>query len=130
MLGNQYNYATTLWTVGYILGEIPSNILLTKIRPSIWIPSCQIVWTVLTMCSARVTTVEQLYGLRFLIGLAEAGFFPGILYMFGSWYGKDEIAKRSCIFHVTGSIATMFSGYLMTAVIGLGGKGGLKGWQW
>ncbi|KAI1625641.1 major facilitator superfamily domain-containing protein [Exophiala viscosa] len=130
MLGNQYNYTTTLWTVGYILGEIPSNILLTKIRPSIFIPSCQIVWTVLTMCLARVNTVHQLYALRFLIGLAEAGFFPGILYMFGSWYGKDEIAKRSCIFHVTGAIATMFSGYLMTAVIGLGGKGGLKGWQW
>ncbi|EXJ80605.1 hypothetical protein A1O3_06888 [Capronia epimyces CBS 606.96] len=130
MLGNQYNYAVTIWTVGYILGEIPSNLLLTRIRPSIWIPSCQLVWTVLTMCLSRVTNVHQLYALRFLIGLAEAGYFPGVLYMIGSWYGKDEIAKRSCIFHVSGGIATMFSGYLMTAVISLGGTGGLKGWQW
>lgn len=50
--------------------------------------------------------------------------------MLGSWYGRDELAKRSVIFHVSGSIATMFSGYLMAAVIDLGGKGGYAGWQW
>ncbi|KIW21430.1 hypothetical protein PV08_02010 [Exophiala spinifera] len=130
MLGNQYNYATTLWTVGYIIGEIPSNLILTKVRPSIWIPALELVWSTLTICTCRVTTVNQLYGLRFLVGLAEAGFFPGILYMLGSWYGRDELAKRSVIFHVSGSIATMFSGYLMSAVIGLGGRHGYAGWQW
>jgi len=51
-------------------------------------------------------------------------------YIIGSWYRKDELAKRSCIFHNSANIATMFSGYLMAAVYNLGGKGGLKGWQW
>ena len=73
MLGNQYNYAVTLWTVGYIIGEIPSNLVLTKIRPSIWIPTLELIWTILTMCLSRVTSVHQLYALRFFIGLAEAG---------------------------------------------------------
>jgi ACS family pantothenate transporter-like MFS transporter len=73
MLGNQYNYAQTLWTVGYIIGEIPSNLILTKIRPSIWIPTLELIWTVLTFCTSRVTNVQQLYALRFFIGLAEAG---------------------------------------------------------
>lgn len=51
-------------------------------------------------------------------------------YIIGSWYRKDELAKRSCIFHTSGAIATMFSGYLMTAVINLDGIRGYKGWQW
>lgn len=52
------------------------------------------------------------------------------MYMLGSWYGKNELGKRSVIFHVSGALATMFSGYLMTAVIGLGGRNGHSGWQW
>ena len=51
-------------------------------------------------------------------------------YVIGSWYRKDELAKRSCIFHVSGAIATMCSGYLMAAVYHLGGRGGFAGWQW
>lgn len=51
-------------------------------------------------------------------------------YIIGSWYRKDELAKRSCIFHTSSGIASMFSGYLMDAVYHLGGRGGLKGWQW
>jgi ACS family pantothenate transporter-like MFS transporter len=51
-------------------------------------------------------------------------------YLIGSWYGKDEMAKRACILNGSGSAALMFSGFLMTAVIDLGGKGGLPGWKW
>jgi hypothetical protein len=51
-------------------------------------------------------------------------------YIIGSWYRKDELAKRSCIFHTSSGIATMFSGYLMAGVYNLGGRGGFKGWQW
>jgi MFS transporter, ACS family, pantothenate transporter len=51
-------------------------------------------------------------------------------YIIGSWYRQDELAKRSCIFHTSSAIATMFSGYLMAAVYHLGGRGGFAGWQW
>ncbi|OKL61016.1 hypothetical protein UA08_03111 [Talaromyces atroroseus] len=112
MYDNQLNYVTTLWTVGYIIGQIPSNIVLTRVRPSIWLPS------------------SELYVLRFFIGLAESTYYPGVLYMMGAWYRKDELGKRAVIFNVSSALATMFSGYLMTAVIGLDGRGGLKGWQW
>jgi ACS family pantothenate transporter-like MFS transporter len=67
---------------------------------------------------------------RFLVGLAESAFYPGMQYVIGSWYRKDELAKRSCIFHTSSALGTMFSGYLMAAVYHLGGKGGYKGWQW
>lgn len=88
------------------------------------------VWTILTMCMSRCNNVSQIYALRFLIGLAESGFYPGMQYIIGSWYRKDELAKRSCIFHATGALGSMFSGYLMASVYHLGGRGGLKGWQW
>ncbi|KAF1918839.1 major facilitator superfamily domain-containing protein [Ampelomyces quisqualis] len=130
LYGNELNYMQTCWTVGYVIGEIPSNILLTRIRPSIWIPAMELTWGILTFILARSKNVETIYALRFLIGLAESTFYPGMQYIIGSWYRREELAKRSCIFHTSGAIATMFSGYLMAGVYKLNGKGGLRGWQW
>lgn len=104
--------------------------LLTKIRPAIWIPACETVWSVLTILLAKCTTAQQLYALRFFIGLAESGFYPGMQFVIGSWYRKDELAKRSCIFSASAGIGTMFSGYLMAAVFNLEGVSGFHGWQW
>ncbi|KAI3321766.1 MFS general substrate transporter [Xylariaceae sp. AK1471] len=130
LYGNQLNYITTAWTVGYVIGEIPSNMILTRVRPSIWIPSLEVVWSVLTILLAKCQTATQIYVLRFFIGLAESAFYPGMQYVIGSWYRKDELAKRSCIFHSSGAIGTMFSGYLIAAVYRLEGVGGFHGWQW
>ncbi|KAF7157596.1 hypothetical protein CNMCM5623_001970 [Aspergillus felis] len=130
MYGNQLNYMQTCWTVGYVIGEIPSNLLLTRIRPRYWIPAMELLWTVLTFAMARCNSPTQFYLLRFFVGLAESTFYPGMQYVIGSWYRKDELAKRSCIFHTSSGIASMFSGYLMAGVYHLGGKGGFKGWQW
>jgi MFS family permease len=79
---------------------------------------------------ARCNSPTQFYVLRFFVGLAESTFYPGMQYIIGSWYRKDELAKRSCIFHTSSGIASMFSGYLMAGVYHLGGRGGFKGWQW
>ncbi|OLN97459.1 Pantothenate transporter liz1-like protein 2 [Colletotrichum chlorophyti] len=130
LFGNELNYMQVCWTVGYVIGEIPSNLLLTRVRPSIWIPACEVTWATLTILMIKCTNVSQLYVLRFFIGLAESTFYPGMQYLIGCWYRKDELAKRSCIFHSSGSIGSMFSGYLMAAVYNLGGVHGWKGWQW
>ena len=120
----------TCWTVGYVIGEIPSNLLLTRVRPSLWIPTAEVIWSVLTFATSRCNTATQIYVIRFFVGLAESTFYPGMQYIIGSWYRRDELAKRSCIFHTSSAIASMFSGYLMAAVYHLGGTGGFKGWQW
>ncbi|KAH6629947.1 permease of the major facilitator superfamily [Chaetomium sp. MPI-SDFR-AT-0129] len=130
MFGNELNYAQTAFTVGYILGEVPANIILTRVRPSIFIPTLQIIWTLLTFCLAATKTTTQLYVLRFFLGLFEAGYYPGLNWMIGSWYRKDEMAKRAGILNASGSAAQLFSGFLMTGVINLGGRGGLPGWKW
>ncbi|KAE8162968.1 pantothenate transporter [Aspergillus tamarii] len=128
--GNELNYMQTCWTVGYIIGQIPSTLLLTRIRPSLWIPSCEVTWSVLTILMAKCNNVQQIYVLRFFIGLAESTFYPGMQYVIGSWYQKGELGKRSCIFHASSAVGSMFSGYLMAAVYHFDGVHGFKGWQW
>ncbi|KAL2793207.1 major facilitator superfamily domain-containing protein [Aspergillus keveii] len=127
---NELNYMQACWTVGYALGEIPSNLLLTRIRPRYWLPAMEIIWTILTFSLSKCHTPEQIYILRFFIGLSESTFYPGMQYIIGSWYRKDELAKRSCIFQASGAIATMLSGCIMAGAYKLRGVGGFKGWQW
>ncbi|KAI1500745.1 major facilitator superfamily transporter [Biscogniauxia marginata] len=127
---NELNYMQTCWTVGYVIGEIPSNILLTRIRPGIWIPACEVVWSVLTILLTQCNNATQIYALRFFIGLAESTFYPGMQYIIGSWYRKDELAKRSCLFHAMGNVGSIVSGYLMVAAYTLDGVNGYHGWQW
>ncbi|KAI9666076.1 MAG: hypothetical protein M1821_004011 [Bathelium mastoideum] len=127
---NQLNYLQVAWTVGYVVSQVPSNILLTRVRPSLLIPTLELVWSILTISISRCQDVKPIYVLRFFIGFAEGGLFPGLMFILGSWYRKDELAKRACIFHTSGAVATMISGYLMAAVYRLGGRGGYAGWQW
>ncbi|KAF8491461.1 major facilitator superfamily domain-containing protein [Russula emetica] len=129
--GNQLNYIKTSWTVGYVIGQIPSNVLITRVRPSIWIPTMELVWGSLTMCLAASKSFSTLCAVRFFIGLAESTFFPAIQYVIGSWYKDEELAKRSCIFHTASALGPMASGFLQAGIYNsLDGSGGLAGWKW
>ncbi|KAK5135536.1 hypothetical protein LTR08_005171 [Meristemomyces frigidus] len=131
MSGNQLNLIDVAWTSGYVVGQIPSQIILTKVRPSIWIPSCELVWTLLTFCLAAAQTSNQVVAIRFFVGLVESIFYPAAHMILGSWYKPSELAKRACIFHATSAAAAMFSGYLQAGVYkGLNGVHGLAGWKW
>jgi ACS family pantothenate transporter-like MFS transporter len=85
MHGSQLTYMGNVFTAGYVVGQLPAVILVTKIRPSILISTLEILWAVFTFCSAAVTSTTQLYALRFLVGLCEGAFFPCIIYLIGSW---------------------------------------------
>ncbi|KAI0090926.1 MFS general substrate transporter [Irpex rosettiformis] len=129
--GNELNYITTAWTCGYVIGQIPSNMLITRIRPSIWIPLMELIWSGLTMVLAASNNFSTLVAIRFFVGLAESTFYPAIQYVIGSWYKGDELAKRACIFHTASAIGPMFSGFLQAgAYKGLNGTHGLAGWRW
>ncbi|KAH9985455.1 MFS general substrate transporter [Russula vinacea] len=129
--GNQLNYITASWAVGYVIGQIPSNMLITRVRPSIWIPTMELIWGFLTMCLAASDGFSTLCAIRFFIGLAESTFFPAIQYVIGSWYKQEELAKRSCIFHTASAVGPMVSGFLQAGIYnGLNGRGGLAGWKW
>ncbi|KAK7695529.1 hypothetical protein QCA50_000165 [Cerrena zonata] len=91
----------------------------------------QIIWGVLTFCTAAVTKVEHIYAIRFFQGMAEASTFVGTHYILGSWYKPGELGKRSGIFTSSGLIGTLFSGILQAAVYKhLNGVAGRSGWRW
>lgn len=131
MYGNEYTYANTAYTVAYAVMQIPSTLIVQKVRPSIWIPIMEIGWAIFTFAQAGLQNVGQLYAFRFLVGFFESSFFPVLLYMLGSWYTKTELAKRVALFHMTAPLGSAFGGYLQAAVYkNLNGAQGLSGWRW
>lgn len=146
MHGSELTYASNVFTAGYVVGQLPAVMLATRVRPSILLPTMEILWSVLTFCTSSVTSVSQLYAIRFLIGLCESGYFPVMMvscrlvvmmcspdteqYLVSSWYTKGERGKRVGLFYCTAALAGMFSGYLQAgAYSGLDGKYGKQGWQ-
>lgn len=129
--GNDLNLLSTYWTIGYILGQFPSQMIMTKIPPSIWLPTCEIIWSVFTIAVAGAKNKETLFAFRFFIGLFEASAYVGIMTLLGSWYTPAELGKRACIFQASSSAAQMFSGYLQAALYkGMNGQAGLPAWKW
>ncbi|KAF2143965.1 uncharacterized protein K452DRAFT_223853 [Aplosporella prunicola CBS 121167] len=132
LYGNERNYLNTFFNIGIIIGTVPSQMMQLKyVRPSIWIPSCELAWSILVMVMASAKNINTLYALRFFVGLLESCAFPGYAAILGSWYGKKELAKRMALFEQSSAIASMFSGYLQAALYtGLNGVSGLAGWRW
>ena len=114
---NQYNYIVVSWTVGYIIGQLPSNFILTRVPAHskhpcgnlyclgrdiltgsiVWIPFLEIGWTIFTFALAGAKSYPAMLGLRFVVGLFEAGYWPALYYILGSWYTKREYYFRSML---------------------------------
>ena len=117
--------------IGYFLFEVPSNILMHKVGARIWIARIMITWGALSAAFMFVSTPTQFYVLRFLLGLAEAGFYPGIILYLTYWYPAHRRAKVIAVFMsgipVAGILGNPLSGWIMDA---FHGSSGLQGWQW
>ncbi|MBB3212563.1 D-galactonate transporter [Herbaspirillum sp. Sphag1AN] len=117
--------------IGYFLFEVPSNILMHKVGARIWIARIMITWGVLSAAFMFVSTPTQFYVLRFLLGLAEAGFYPGIILYLTYWYPSHRRAKVIAVFMsgipVAGILGNPLSGWIMDA---FHGSSGMQGWQW
>ncbi|KAH7142154.1 major facilitator superfamily transporter [Dactylonectria macrodidyma] len=130
LTGQRYNVAVALFFVPYVLMEFPSNILLKYFSPSKWISRIMVTWGIITICTAAVTTYEGLLVVRIFLGLAEAGFFPGVMMYLCFWYKPEERATRMAIFASSVAVAGAFGGLLATGISFLNQKAGLYGWQW
>ncbi|OJJ06504.1 hypothetical protein ASPVEDRAFT_140933 [Aspergillus versicolor CBS 583.65] len=129
--GNQLTVINTIFTVGYILGQVPSNLALTYLPPRFFFPSMVLLWGGLTMITAAVHNPQGIMAIRFFLGLAEASTFSGTHYILGSWYTERELGKRSGIFTASGLAGTMFGGFIQTGIhSSLDGAAGLSGWRW
>ncbi|MCJ7527710.1 MAG: MFS transporter, partial [Methyloceanibacter sp.] len=119
-----------IFFVGYILFEIPSNLALQRFGARIWIARIMISWGIVAACMALVSGTTSFYLMRFLLGVAEAGFFPGIILYLTYWFPARERARIIALFMAAVPLATMIGGPVSGALLELHGVGGLKGWQW
>lgn len=105
--------------------------VLSRVRPSIWIPVLMIFWGTISALLALVKTPAQLIGVRFLLGVAEAGFSPAVLFIISNWYRRHEQSKRFMTFLSAGILSGAFGGIIAGAIIdSLDGAHGVSGWQW
>ncbi|KAI5478848.1 hypothetical protein MNV49_004580 [Pseudohyphozyma bogoriensis] len=131
LYGNQLVHSTTFFNVGYILGQLPFTLLLTRLPTHYCIPAIELAVGIATLGNYAVKNSGQLYATRFLAGFFEGGYFPGVMYILSSWYTPVELGKRSGIFYASGNLGGMFSGIFQSAAYtNLDGVGGLAGWRW
>jgi len=131
MDSNQYSISLVVFFASYVFFEVPSNLLLSRSRPSIFLPTIMCLWGIVTCCMAVVDKYEHLVALRFIVGILESGFSPGILLILSSWYKKSEQSKRFALFISAAVLSGAFGGIIAGAITGgLNGVRGLAGWRW
>ncbi|KAJ8121152.1 hypothetical protein ONZ43_g2327 [Nemania bipapillata] len=128
--GSQPNVALTIFFIPFIIFEIPSNLLLKRFRPRFWLSFCVLVFGVVTIGQGFVQNYSSLLATRFLLGLAEAGIFPGSFYLISFWYKQEEAQKRFTVYWSSTIVAGAFGGLLSSAIANLGGVQGLSSWRW
>ena len=129
-----YGLGAGIFFIGYFLFEVPSNLLMNKIGARIWIARIMITWGLISGAFAFVQTPTQFYVMRFLLGLAEAGFYPGVILYLTYWYPSHRRARIVAMFMaaipISGIFGNPLSGWIMSAFHGTGVGGGWQGWQW
>ncbi|KAF2742359.1 MFS general substrate transporter [Sporormia fimetaria CBS 119925] len=130
MHGLQYNTAVTIFFVPYTLLEVPSNIVLKMMRPSVWIAILMFFWGLTMTFMGLITNYSGLLAGRFFLGVTESGFFPAATFLLTLWYRRYEVQRRMAVFYVAASLSGAFSGLLAFAIQKLDGRAGLSGWQW
>lgn len=131
--GSQYNTCISILYVGYLLAQIPSNMLLSskKVRPSVYMGLCMMAWAVVATLTALVKNFTGMVIVRFFLGFTEAPFYPGALWILSIFYTRKEIATRVSILYAGNIFAVAFAGLIAAATFAtLDGKNGLHGWQY
>src|SRR6202012_4121463 len=129
MSAGTFGFAVGMFYWGYFIFEVPSNVILQKIGARIWIARIMITWGILAGLTAMVTGMTSFSIVRFLLGVAAAGFFPGIILYFNFWFPANHHARIVSGFLVGLPVAVALGSPISTGLLGLDGLFGLKGWQ-
>ncbi|KAF9258694.1 MFS general substrate transporter [Marasmius fiardii PR-910] len=127
--GYDYNIVLSCFYVSYIIFEIPCNIVCKKIGPGWFIPATTLLFGVTSIGTAFVKNISQASGVRFLLGIFEAGMLPGIAYYLSRWYRRRELAFRLSVYITMSSLAGAFGGLLASGILNLPHFGGLHKWR-
>jgi ACS family tartrate transporter-like MFS transporter len=125
-----FSWGAGIFFIGYFIFEVPSNIALEKFGASRWIARIMVSWGIVSALMAMVSGPWSFYALRFLLGVAEAGFFPGIILYLTYWYPAEYRARFLAAFAIAVPVSTVIGAPVSGLLLGLDGALGLKGWQW
>jgi ACS family tartrate transporter-like MFS transporter len=125
-----YGFGAGIFFLGYCLFEVPSNLILARVGARLWISRIMITWGVISAGMMFVRTPTAFYVLRFLLGAAEAGFFPGVIYYLSLWYPARHRARAIAAFMTAVPVTGLIGGPLSGMLLSLDGLHGLQGWQW
>ncbi|KAF9885386.1 hypothetical protein FE257_013004 [Aspergillus nanangensis] len=126
----QYSWCLTIFFIPYAVFEVPSNLMLKFLKPSIWLPTIMLVWGLTMTMMGLTQSYSGLLTARFFLGLGEAGLFPGVTYICTTWYKRYEQQRRVAIFYCAASVSGSFSGLLAYAIGFMDGIRGYGGWRW
>ena len=125
-----FGFGAGIFFLGYFLFEVPSNLILNKVGARIWIARVMITWGVVSGCMAFVQGTTSFYTLRFLLGVAEAGFFPGIILYLSFWFPGRRRAAVTALFMAAAPLSTALGSPISGTLLEMHGLLGLAGWQW
>ena len=125
-----FGFGSGVFFLGYCLFEVPSNLVLHRVGARLWIARIMISWGVISTAMMFVRSAPTFYVLRFLLGAAEAGFFPGVVYYLSHWYPEGQRARAIAAFMTAVPVSGVVGGPLSGALLTLNGLFGLAGWQW
>ncbi|KAF5379314.1 hypothetical protein D9757_007661 [Collybiopsis confluens] len=126
----QYLLALTIFFFSYAIFEVPSNVFLKRLRPSLWLSGLMLCWGVMMTVQGLVHNYGGLLGMRWMLGMFEAGLFPGVNYYLSCWYKRSEFGIRAAIFFSAATVSGAFGGLLAAAISNMEGIGGKPAWAW
>lgn len=124
-----FGLAAGLFYVGYLLFEIPSNIAMVRYGARIWIARIMLTWGLVTVALAAANSATSLYILRILLGVAEAGFYPGVVFYLTLWIPQRRLSSAYALLVLMGPVSLAIGSAVTSSLLSLDGTAGLKGWQ-
>jgi len=126
----QYQTCVSILFVGYIIFGVPSNMILTKVRVAPFLVGVMLTWAVISVCTAFSRNFTGLLLTRFFLGVVEAPYYPGAIFILSNFYTRTEIATRIAVLYTGNILATAFAGLIALGIFELDGALGYAGWQW
>ncbi|WWC92340.1 uncharacterized protein L201_007295 [Kwoniella dendrophila CBS 6074] len=127
----QYSICLLVFFISYVIFEVPSNLLIGRLRPSIYLSALCVIWGGVAALMGATNNYRELAGVRFSLGVLEAGFAPGVAFYLSSWYTRYELTKRYSLYYTATAVSGAFSGLLAGVITQhLNGARGLEGWRW
>ncbi|NMC40070.1 MAG: MFS transporter [Bacteroidales bacterium] len=130
IFGSVYGIGAGLFFIGYFIFEIPSNLIMERVGARFWIARIMIVWGIISSCMMFIHSATSFYILRFMLGIAEAGFYPGMILYLTYWFPDKERAHTVALFATGTVVAGIIGSPVSGALLDLHGVAGLEGWQW